>query len=245
MRGQVCTEEREVDVREMKSRVAVLVGLVTILATGWLAPLSAQSDRPREWAFGFSGVTYLFEASDAVYTDPDEHLSGNFGFRLSKASFGGGALGWVIDTELYLGVANRFVLDVDLPNTIFGLQAFVGPSVALGRVQTYATIGVNRTTVGESKITTIPGPVVVTYVAGGGISQAWSDIIEARARAAQSGGDVLASIPRYQEIHPATMIGLAWDLGSGDFGVRLSFDYIGIFMGPVRNNYRMTFSLAG
>lgn len=228
-------------------RTSIIGALTLAIVLSATAPLAAQSDRPREWAFGFSGVTYLFEASDAVFTDPDEHLSGNFGFRLSKASFGDGPLGWVIDTELYLGVANRFVIDVDLPNTIFGLQAFVGPSLAFGSVQTYGTIGVNRTTVGESKITTIPGPVVVTYVAGGGISQAWSDIMEARAREAQAQGvgEVLGSIPRYQEIHPATMIGLAWDLGGGSSGVRLSFDYIGIFMGPVRNNYRVTFSLAG
>lgn len=231
-------------VRSLHGLYTIPAGLVLALSLS-IQPLAAQAERPREWAFGFSGVTYLFEASDAVFTDPDEHLSGNFGFRLSKASFGDGALGWVIDTELYLGVANRFVLDVDLPNTIFGLQAFAGPALAFGPLQTYATIGVNRTTVGESKITTIPGPVVVTYVAGGGISQAWSDIMTARARNAQSGGDVLASIPRYHETHPATMIGMSYDFGSGASGVRLSFDYIGIFMSPVRNNYRITFSLAG
>ncbi|MEM7416671.1 MAG: hypothetical protein AAF389_14295 [Gemmatimonadota bacterium] len=217
--------------------------LLFVLALALVAtPIHAQ---PREWAFGFSGVTYLFEPEDAVYTDPDEHLSGNFGFRLTKASFGDRSFGWMINTELYLGVADRFVIDVDLPNTIFGLQAFAGPVVAFGPFQTYATFGVNRTTVGESKIVTVPGPVVVTYVAGGGISQAWSDIMEARAREANTGGDVLASVPRYHQTKAATMIGMSYDFGGSDLGIRLSFDYIGVFLNPVRNNYRMTFSLAG
>ncbi len=83
--------------------------------------------------FGFSGVTYLFEASDGVFTDAHEHLPGNFGFRLTKASFGVRSWGWMFDGKLYLGVANRQLLDVDTPNTIFGLQAFVGPVLAPAR----------------------------------------------------------------------------------------------------------------
>jgi hypothetical protein len=63
----------------------------------------------------------------------------------------------MLDGELYLGVANRQLLDVDMPNTIFGLHAFVGPVVALGPIQTYAAIGLNRTTVGESEIVEVPG----------------------------------------------------------------------------------------
>lgn len=224
-------------------RLAKAVGVVcAVLATA--VPASGQTP-PRELSFGFSAVTYLFEPEDAVYTDPDEHLSGNFGFRLTKAFFGKRSVGWLVDTELYLGVADRFVLDVDLPNTIFGLQAFVGPVASVGRLQLYGTIGVNRTTVGESEIVEIPGPVVVTYVAGGGLSQAWADIMEARAREAGAGTNVIATVPRYEEVRAATMLGASYDFGGRAGGVRLSFDYIGVFMSPVRNNYRITLSLAG
>jgi hypothetical protein len=217
--------------------------LITFAMLGLMmvGPREARAQAPKDLAFGFSGMSYLFESSDAVYTDPGEHLSGNFGFRLSKAFFGDRSVGWMMDTELYLGVANRFVLDVDLPNTIFGLQAFAGPVVAFGPFQTYAAVGVNRTTVGESKIVTIPGPVLVTYVAGGGISQAWYDIMEARARAANVGGDVLASVPRYQEVAAAGLLGVAYDFSI----FRLTLDYIPIFLEPVRNNYRITFAVAG
>ena len=217
---------------------------LTALALCAAQPLCAQSSGPRDLAFGFSGVSYLIEPSDAVYTDPEEHLSGNFGFRLTKAFFGGRRFGWMVDGELYLGVANRVVLDVDLPNTIFGLQAFAGPVVALGRLQTYATIGVNRTSVGESKIVTVPGPVVVQYVTGGGISSAWAAIMTERSRNS-TGGDVLGSVPRYYELAAAGMFGVSYDFGRSGAGFRLSFDYIPIFMSPTRSNYRVTFSLAG
>jgi len=216
-----------------------------LLALCSVAPLAGQSTGPRELAFGFSGMTYLFEPEDAVFTDADEHLNGNFGFRLTKAWFGDRAWGVMVDTELYLGVANRLVLDVDLPNTIFGLHAYAGPVVSFGGFQTYAALGVNRTTVGESDIVEVPGPILITHVAGGGVNQAWSDIMTARARQANTGGDVLASVPRYQQVAAAGVFGLSYDFGSGSSGFRVAFDYVPIFIGPTRNNFRVTFSLAG
>ncbi len=216
-----------------------------MLALSAAAPTAAQDSGPREWAFGFSGVGYLIEASDGVFTDPDEHMTPNFGFRLTKASFGEDRWGWMLDGELYLGVANRILLDVDMPNTIFGLQAFVGPVVALGPFQFYATGGVNRTTVGESEIVEVPGLVVIQWVGTGGISNLWAAQLNAMAASAGSGGDVIASIPKYSEVAPAGMFGMSYDFGSPRFGFRLSFDYLPVFMGPTRNNFRATFSLAG
>lgn len=63
---------------------------------------------------------------------------------------------------------------MDMPNTIFGLQAFGGPVVALGPLQFYATGGLNRTTVGESEIVEVPGLVVIQWVSTGGISDLWA-----------------------------------------------------------------------
>jgi hypothetical protein len=215
-----------------------LAALVAIVAH----PASAQQSGPREWAFGFSGVSYLIEPTDGAFTDPDRHRTKNFGFRLSKASFGDRRWGWLIDTEVYLGVANRMLIDVDLPNTIFGLQGFVGPVVAVGPLQLYAAGGVNRTTIGKSEIITVPGLVVITYVGTGGLSNLWAAQLNALGQSAGSGGNVEASIPRYSDVSPAGMLGFAWDVGSM---FRFSFDYIPIFMEPKRDNFRFTFSLAG
>ena len=221
---------------------ALIVVLALVLAR---APsVRAQNPGPRDVAFGFSGVTYLFEASDGVFTDADEHLPGNFGFRLTKASFGGRSWGWMFDGELYLGVANRQLLDVDMPNTIFGLQAFVGPVLALGPVQLYATGGVNRTTVGDSKIVEVPGLVVIQYVGMGGLSDVWAAELNALGERAGS-GSVKASIPRYSKVSAAGVLGISWDLGGSGAGFRLSLDYLPVFIGPTRNNFRATFSLAG
>ena len=217
---------------------------VTTLALLPGTPAEAQRRAPRHVAFGFSGVTYLFEASDGVFTDADEHLPGAFGFRLSVASFGDRSWGWMLDGELYLGVANRQLLDADMPNTIVGLQGFVGPVVALGSIQLYALGGVNRTTVGESKVVEVPGLVVIRYVGTGGLSDLWAARLNALG---QSSGeaDVVASIPRYEEVSPAAALGMAWDIGGRGAGFRLSFDYLPVFLGPTRNNFRVTVSLAG
>ena len=209
-------------------------------------PVEAQRAPPRDFAFGFSGVTYLFEAEDGVFTDADEHLPGNFGFRFTKGFFGDRSWGWMLDGELYLGVANRQLIDVDMPNTIFGLQAFVGPVVALGPVQLYALGGINRTTVGESKIVEVPGLVVIQYVGTGGLSNVWASQLNSLAnRAISSGSNVVASIPRYAEVTPAAVFGGSLDFGGGSTGLRLSIDYLPVFVGPTRNNFRVTFSLAG
>lgn len=221
---------------------SLIATLALALSVG--RPALAQQRAPRDLAFGFSGVTYLFEASDGVFTDADEHLPGTFGFRLTKGFFGGRSWGWMLDGELYLGVANRELLDVDMPNTIFGLQAFAGPVVALGSMQFYALAGVNRTTVGESEIVEVPGLVVVQYVGMGGLSDVWAGILNSLGRNA---GDahVAASIPRYSNVSPAGALGMSWDIGGAGAGLRLSLDYLPIFIGPTRNNFRFTLSLAG
>ncbi len=206
----------------------------------------AGGHAPRDLAFGFSGVTYLFEAIDQVYTDADEHLPGNVGFRLSKAWFGERRWGLMLDTELYLGVADRTLLDSSMPNTIFGLQAFLGPALAVGPVQFYALGGVNRTTVGESQIVEVPGLVVIRYIGSGGLSNVWAAHLNALAeRSAGTGTNVIASIPRYEEVSPAAVFGGAFDFGGGGTGFRLSIDYLPIFIGPTRNNFRVTLSVAG
>jgi len=215
---------------------------ITALAVFIAQPALAQG--PRDTAFGFSGVTYLIEAQDAVFTDADEHLQGNFGFRFTKAFFGERSWGWMLDGELYLGVASRELLDVDMPNTMFGLQAFVGPVIALGSFQTYATIGVNRTTVGDSEIVEVPGLVVIQYVGSGGLSNVWAAQLNALGQAAGS-STVVASIPRYSKVAAAGMFGISYDFGGSGFGLRTSLDYIPIFIGPTRNNFRFTFSIAG
>jgi hypothetical protein len=176
--------------------------------------------------------------------DPDEHLPGNFGFRFTGASFGDRSWGWMLDAELYLGVANRQLLDVDVPNTIFGMQAFAGPVLALGPLQIYATGGVNRTTVGDSKIIEVPGLVVIQYVGMGGLSDLWAAQLNALGQNAGPGG-VKVSIPRYSKVSPAAVFGASYDLGGSGGGFRISLDYIPIFVGPARNNFRMTLSLAG
>lgn len=217
---------------------------LTALALCAAQPVLGQSSGPRDLAFGFSGVTYLIEASDGVFTDPDEHLVGNFGFRFTKAYFGDRSWGWMLDGELYLGVANRELLDVDMPNTIFGLQAFVGPVLSLGSVQAYATIGVNRTSVGSSEIVEVPGLVVIQYVGSGGLSNVWAARLNALGQSS-GGANVIASIPEYSNVSAAGMFGISYDIGGSGAGLRISFDYIPIFIGPTRHNFRTTLSIAG
>jgi len=150
----------------------------------------------------------------------------------------------MLDGEVYLGVANRILIDVDMPNTIFGLHAFAGPVVAFGHFQTYATVGVNRTTVGDSEIVEVPGLVVIQYVGMGGLSDVWAGQLNALGQAAGS-GDVVASIPRYSEVALAGMFGISYDFGGSGLGFRLSFDYLPIYVGPTRNNFRFTIGLSG
>ncbi|MCC7054266.1 MAG: hypothetical protein IT355_13450 [Gemmatimonadaceae bacterium] len=91
----------------------------------------AQATRevtPRRNAFGFSYVSYAIDDDDAVFTDAQEHFTANFGFRFTRAFVRPSrALGWMIDGELFLGVIDRELLDVPLPETMLGLHAFVGP----------------------------------------------------------------------------------------------------------------------
>lgn len=218
--------------------------ILAVLASWSPSGAVAQQPGPRGFAFGFSGVGYLVEATDGIYTDPNDHHPTNVGFRLTRASFGGRSWGWMLDAELYLGVAHRQLLDVDMPNTIFGLHAFVGPVVALGRFQTYAGVGVNRTTVGESEIVEYPTVVVVQGIANGGLSEFWVFKLD-QARLAAGGGNVIASIPSYSDVSPAGLVGISYDIGGSGFGLRISFDYIPVFMDPMRNNFRATLSLAG
>lgn len=226
-------------------RRRILIGLAA-LGAATARPTAAQQTAPRDLAFGFSGVTYLFEAEDGVFTDADEHLPGNFGFRLTKGFFGDRRWGWMLDAELYLGVANRQLIDVDMPNTIFGLEAFAGPALALGSLQLYALGGVNRTTVGESEIVEVPGLVVIHYIGTGGLSNVWAAQLNALAeRANSTGSNVVASIPRYAEVTPAAVFGASYDFGGAGPGLRLSIDYLPVFIGPTRNNFRVTLALAG
>lgn len=216
-----------------------------LLAVALAQPAEAQSSKPRDFAFGFSGVTYLFEAVDGVYTDADEHLPGNVGFRFTKAYFGERRLGLMLDGEIYAGVADRELVGTSMPNTIFGLQAFVGPSLALGSFQFYALGGVNRTTVGDSKIVEVPGLVVIEYIGSGGLSSTWAARLNALASGSSGGSNVVASIPAYKEISPAGVLGASYDFGGGDIGFRLSLEYLPIFIGPTRNNLRITLAVAG
>ncbi len=218
--------------------------ILVVLALWSPSPATGQQPGPRGFAFGFSGVRYLVQPWDGIYTDPYDHHPTNVGFRLTRASFGGRSWGWFVDAELYLGVANRQLLDVDMPNTIFGLHGFAGPVIALGRFQTYAGIGVNRTTVGESTIVEVPSSVVNAYIGTGGVSLLWIGRLSAELVAA-GGGDVIASIPRYSDVSPAGLVGISYDIGGSDFGLRISIDYIPVFMDPMRNNFRATLSLAG
>jgi hypothetical protein len=220
--------------------------LIFLVALGLFDARAAQGQQsqPRDLAFGFSAVSYLFEASDGVFTDNDEHMPGNVGFRLTKAFFGDRSWGWMLDGELYLGVANRQLLDVDMPNTIFGLHAFVGPVIALGSLQLYGTLGVNRTTVGESEIVEVPAGTVEQYLREASVSDHWTDIL-LLASLNSAGGDVIASIPRYSNVSAAGMFGASYDIGGSALGLRLALEYIPIFIGPARNNLRITLALAG
>lgn len=220
------------------------VGLLAVAVTLAPSPVSAQSS-PHELALGLSRSSYLFEPGDVVYTDTEAHRKGTIGFRVTKAFFGDRSFGWLIDTELYFGRATRSVLDAELSNTIVGLRSFVGPVVSLGRLQAYGAVGLNRTTVGESDTVVIAEPAVGPYVASDEISQAWSDVVAARARDSDAGEDVSVTVPGYGETKAAGLLGASYDFGGPAGGVRLSVDYIGLFMTPVRNSLRITLSLAG
>jgi len=224
------------------SKVAILT--LAALLTGSQRPALAQESGPRGWAFGFSAVGYLIEETDGVFTDADEHMTPNFGFRFTKAWFGNRHFGWMLDSELYLGVAHRMLIDVDLPETIFGLQAFAGPAIAFGPFQTYAAVGVNRTTIGGSKIVEAPISSFDAWTLAGGVSETWIAIVN-QLVANAGPNDVIASIPAYSDVSLAGLLGIAWDFGPRGFGGRFSIDYIPVFMSPTRNNIRFSLSLAG
>lgn len=216
------------------------IALTPVLSTAQ----SSQPAPPRRNAFGFSYVTYAVEDDDGVFTDAQRHVTANFGFRVTKAFVKPQrALGWLIDGELFLGVIDRELLDVPLPETILGLHAFVGPQYRSGRLTSYAAMGVNRTAVPETELVSTSRASAIQYVGRGGLSRLWA----ANLNSLTSNGQptVAARIEGYNKVAPAGMIGVAYDMGRGPMGFRFSADYLPMFGGSVRHNFRTTFSITG
>jgi hypothetical protein len=197
----------------------------------------------RKAAFGFSYVSYYIDQDDGVFTDNTEHTTQNFGFRVNRAFRRQHQLGWMMDGELFLGVLNRELIDVPLPETIFGLQAFVGPQLRLGRISVNVAAGVNRLSIPGSELVTSSRASVIQWVGRGGLSRLWA--AELNALAANNQPTVLASIPAYTQVSPAGLFGLAYDFGGKGFGFRLSAEYTPVFTARTKNNLRLTFSIAG
>lgn len=224
---------------------------------------SAQRETPdapvrRSSAFGFSYVTYAFDPQDGVYTDNKTHTTPNFGFRFTKGFRTQRALGWMMDGELFLGVIDRELLDVPLPETIFGLHAFVGPQYTAGRLTLSAAGGVNRTSVAATELVSSPRGSVIQYVGRGGLSRLWAATLNAAA--ATSKPTVEASIPAYAKLAPAGLLGLSYDFGGGGggqrvrgqraggrsgLGFRISAEVLPVFVSPVRTNFRTSISITG
>jgi hypothetical protein len=209
-------------------------------------------------AFGFSYLTYSFDPEDGVFTDNKTHATQNFGFRFTKAFRRQRPLGWLVDGELFLGVIDRELLNVPLPETIFGLHAFVGPQYSAGRMTYYAAGGVNRTSVPATELVSASRASVIQYVGRGGLSRLWAAQLNAAASTAQP--TVQASIPAFSKVAPAGMIGLAYDFGNSGggkaargksaagrsgLGFRISADFLPVFISPARNNFRTSISITG
>ena len=203
---------------------------------------------PRRSAFGFSYVTYTIEPGDGVFTDNETHATQNFGFRFNRSFRRQRSLGWMIDGELYLGVVDRELLEVPLPETLFGLHAFVGPQVSVGGLTWYAAGGVNRTSVPETELVSTSRQTAIRWVGTNGLSRLWAAQLNAQIASGRS--TVLASIPEYNKVAPAGMVGLAYDFGKSapgkrGLGFRISADFLPVFADEMRSNFRTTFSITG
>jgi hypothetical protein len=205
---------------------------------------SSQPAPPRRNAFGFSYVTYAINDDDGVFTDAEAHMTANVGFRLNRSFVRPQrALGWMVDGELFLGVINRELLDVPLPETMLGLHAFVGPQLRSGRLTTYAAVGVNRTAVPETELVSTSRSSAIQYIGRGGLSRLWAAQLNALTTNGQP--TVSARIDGYNKVAPAGMIGVSYDLGRGPAGLRFSADYLPMFGGSVRHNIRTSLSFSG
>lgn len=222
----------------------LLLACITSLAPALMLAQATRDVTPRRNAFGFSYVTYAIDEEDAVFTDAREHRTSNFGFRFSRVFVKPRrALCWMLDGELFLGVINRELLDVPLPETMFGLHAFVGPQVRSGRWTSYVAMGVNRTTVPETELVSASRGAAIQYIGRGGLSRLWAAQLNNLTSSNQP--TVSARIEGYNKVAPAGMLGAAYDLGRGPMGLRLSADYLPWFGGTVRHNVRMSLSFTG
>ena len=206
------------------------------------APAPART-YARKAAFGFSYVTYDIDAEDGVFTDNRDHATQNFGFRVNRAFRRQQQVGWMMDGELFLGVLNRELIEVPLPETILGLQAFAGPQLRLGHLTANVAAGVNRLSIPKSELVTSSRGNVIQYVGRGGLSRLWA--AQLNALTANNQPTVLASIPAYTQVAPAALFGLAYDFGSKGLGLRLSTEYTPVFTERRKNNVRITFSITG
>lgn len=214
-----------------------------IAAIAQSAQPSQRAIRPRKSAFGFSYVTYAFEQDDGVFTDNREHATQNFGFRFNRAFRRAQPVGWMMDGELFLGVIDRELVNVPLPETLFGMHAFVGPQISFGKLTLNAAGGVNRTSVPGTEIVSASRASVIQYVGRGGLSRLWA----ANLNNLTSGGQptVQASIPAYSKVSPAGLLGFAYDFGKKGLGFRFSGEFLPVFVGPVRKNFRTSLSITG
>lgn len=186
-------------------------------------------------------MTFSFQPEDGVFTDNSTPASQNFGFRFNKAFKRQKPLAWMMDGELFLGVIDGELLDVPLPETIFGLHAFVGPQYTAGHLTFCAAGGLNRTSVPATELVSKSRAPVMKYVGRGGLSRLWAATLNSLTSSGQS--TVQASIPAYAKVAPAGMFGLAYDIGSSGPGFRLSADFLPVFADKTRNNFRSTLSI--
>lgn len=229
------------------AKMFVLAGAVifpAIAASAQLAQKPQQPVRPRKASFGFSYVTYAFEADDGVFSDNREHATPNFGFRFNRAFRRTQQVGWMMDGELFLGVIDRELLDVPLPETSFGLQAFTGPQISVGQFTFTAAGGVNRTSVPGTELVSSSRGAAITYVGRGGLSRLWAATLNNLT--SKNTPTVQASIPAYAKVAPAGLIGVAYDFGGkGPLGFRLSAEFLPVFVGSMRKNFRTSISITG
>ena len=154
---------------------ALIVPVVAVTAQTTQKPVVS-----RNGAFGFSYVTYSFEPDDGVFTDNRVHATQNIGFRFNRSFRRAQTVGWMMDGELFLGVIDRELLDVPLPETLFGLHAFVGPQFSFGQVTLNAAGGVNRTSVPGTELVSSSRGSSIQYVGRGGMSRLWADRVRFR-----------------------------------------------------------------
>ena len=229
------------------TKMLVLCGALLFTSSAVAAQQARKSqhpDRPRTGAFGFSYVTYEFVPDDGVFTDNRSHASQNFGFRFNRSFRRAQPVGWMLDGELYLSYIDRELLNVPLPETVFGLHAFVGPQITRGRFTFSAGAGVNRTSVPETELVSASRGSVITYVGRGGLSRLWAANLNALT--ANNQPTVQARIPAYAKVAPAGLLGFAYDFGGkGPLGFRLSAEVLPVFASPTRANFRTSLSITG